>query len=82
MRRRAAFASTLKLSLSAAFVLAAQAASAQMVLDTEPARGTLKHGQTVYVKCGPGKARMITGGNNVHGKGPGRQHGPCLPFRG
>ncbi|TCU75041.1 hypothetical protein EDE08_103257 [Bradyrhizobium sp. R2.2-H] len=70
----------LKLGLLALLISAAPAA-AQMVLDQEPARGMLKPGQTVYVKCGPGKARIITGGNNVQGKGPGRQRGPCVPMK-
>ncbi len=46
--------------------------AAQMVLREEPARGMLKPGQTGYVMCGPGKARMIAGGNTVQGRGPGR----------
>ena len=46
--------------------------AAQIVLREEPARGTIKPGQTGYVTCGPGKARMITGGNTVQDKGPGR----------
>lgn len=77
----------LKSSLLALLVSAAPAA-AQMVLDQEPARGMLKAGQTVYVKCGPSKARMITGGSNVGRQGQtiagaqGRQKGPCVPFKG
>ncbi|MBA7483728.1 hypothetical protein ES707_19245 [subsurface metagenome] len=48
----------------------------------------LKAGQTVYVKCGPGKARMITGGSDVGRQGQTiagaqrRQKGPCVPFNG
>ncbi|MDA9483443.1 hypothetical protein XI07_15770 [Bradyrhizobium sp. CCBAU 11445] len=61
MKRRVGFTSMLKLSLSAAFVLAAQAAPAQMVLDSDPAPGTLRYRQIVYVRCGPGKARIVTG---------------------
>lgn len=72
----------LNAALLTAFIFAAHPASAQMVLDAEPARGTLKSGQIVYVRCGPGKARMVVGGNNVRGKGAGRQHGPCAPFKG
>lgn len=81
MRLKAdAFLNVLKLSWAAAFVFAVQAASAT-VLETEPAPDMLKPGQQVYVRCGPGKAMLVTGGNNLKGgKGAGRQHGPCVPF--
>lgn len=83
MRLKAnAFAKAAKLTLCAAFVLTAQSASAR-VLDEEPAPGMLKPGQKVYVRCGQGMAMLVTGGNNMKGgKGAGRQHGPCVPFKG
>ncbi|TQF40081.1 hypothetical protein UNPF46_11490 [Bradyrhizobium sp. UNPF46] len=83
MRLKAnAFAKVAKLTLCATFVLTAQAASAR-VLDEEPAPGMLKPGQKVYVRCGQGMAMLVTGGNNMKGgKGAGRQHGPCVPFKG
>lgn len=76
-----------KLTVTAAFVLAAHAASAQTVLDSDPPRGALAPGQTVYVKCGPGKARMLTGGTEIkNGQmvagGSKRVKGPCVPFKG
>ncbi|MET4232635.1 hypothetical protein ABIA85_005924 [Bradyrhizobium sp. LA6.10] len=83
MRLKAdAFTKAAKLVLSVAFVLSVQAASAR-VLDEEPVAGMLKPGQKVYVRCGQGMAMLVTGGNNMKGgKGAGRQHGPCVPFKG
>lgn len=76
------FATAAKLIVCAAFVFTAQTASAR-VLDEEPPPGSLKPGQTVHVKCGAGMAMLVTGGNNMKGgKGAGRQHGPCVPFKG
>jgi hypothetical protein len=73
-------------SLTALTLLFAEAAFAQQVMSNEPPPGQLGAGQVVYVACGPGKARKITGGNNVGssgivGKGAGRQRGPCVPMK-
>jgi len=56
-------------------------------MSSEPPSGTLGAGQTVYVACGPGKARKVTGGSNMSGpggtvgKGASRQRGPCVPMK-
>jgi hypothetical protein len=72
--------------LVAMFLVFAEEAFAQTVMSTEPPPGQLGAGQVVYVACGPGKARKITGGNNIGpggtvGVGKGRQRGPCLPMK-
>lgn len=65
-------------------------AFAQPVMSAEPPPGQLGAGQVVYVSCGPGKARKITGGSD-RATGPSgqsvklsggsaRQRGPCLPI--
>jgi hypothetical protein len=64
----------------------AEAAFAQTVMSNEPPAGQLGAGQVVYVACGPGKARKITGGSNVGangtvGAGKGRQRGPCVAMK-
>jgi hypothetical protein len=69
-----------------AFLLSANAASAQVVMQSEPPPGQLGPGQVIYVACGPGKARKVTGGSNVGangmvGQGKGRQRGPCVPMK-
>jgi hypothetical protein len=79
------------LCLSLSLVLSASAASAQ-VTSSEPPPGTLAAGQSVYVACGPGKARKITGGSDLRmgrtgnysgtGSGKGRTRGPCRPYNG
>lgn len=62
-------------------------ALAQTVLPSEPAAGMLGAGQSVYVACGPGKARKITGGSNRTQRGEqtnggaGRTRGPCVPMK-
>jgi len=55
-------------------------------MKSEPPPGQLGPGQVVYVECGPGKARKITGGSNVSSNGvvgPGqrRQYGPCVAMK-
>ena len=66
------------------------AAFAQQVMSSEPPPGQLAAGQVVYVSCGPGKARKITGGNNmrtgtrhqaISGQGAGRTRGPCVAMK-
>jgi len=75
------------LILLTAFALSAQAASAQMVMKSEPPAGQLGPGQVVYVECGPGKARKVTGGSNMGsngqmtGSGSARQRGPCVAMK-
>ena len=74
------------LCLSAMVFIFAEDAFAQTVMSTEPPSGQLGAGQVVYVACGPGKARKITGGNNIGpngivGTGKGRQRGPCVPMK-
>jgi hypothetical protein len=44
-------------------------------LNTEPPAGTLATGETVYVSCGNGKKRKVTGGDNSTGVG--RAYGEC-----
>jgi len=68
------------------FFIFAEQAFAQTVMSNEPPAGQLGAGQVVYVACGPGKARKITGGSNVGpngtvGTGKGRQRGPCVPMK-
>ena len=63
-------------------------AFAQPVMSSEPPPGQLGAGQVVYVSCGPGKARKITGGSDRSmsssgqsvklSGGSARQRGPCL----
>jgi hypothetical protein len=67
-------------------VLIVDSAFAQQVMSSEPPPGQLGAGQVVYVACGPGKARKVTGGNNMGrhgmvGQGAGRTRGPCLPMK-
>jgi hypothetical protein len=74
------------LGTAMALMFFAEAASAQPVMQTEPPAGQLGAGQVIYVACGPGKARKVTGGSNmgsngVVGQGKGRQRGPCLPIK-
>jgi hypothetical protein len=76
----------LRLSALAAFVFTSHAALAQTVMKSEPPPGQLGPGQVVYVECGPGKARKITGGSNVSstgvvGPGQRRQYGPCVAMK-
>jgi hypothetical protein len=66
--------------------LFAQTAFAVEVMSNEPPPGQLGAGQVVYVACGPGKARKITGGSNMGasgtvGTGKARQSGPCVPMK-
>ena len=74
-------------SIAGALFLFTEAASAQMVMSNEPPPGQLGAGQVVYVSCGPGKARKVTGGSDrnsqgaLTGKGSGRQRGPCVPMK-
>jgi hypothetical protein len=76
------------IGIAAALLLFADAASAQTVLPSEPPPGALGPGQVVYVSCGPGKARKVTGGSNMTGvggmvgQGARRQSGPCKPMKG
>jgi len=68
------------------FFVFAEVAFAQTVMSNEPPPGQLGAGQVVYVACGPGKARKITGGNNIGpngtvGTGKGRQRGPCVAMK-
>jgi hypothetical protein len=75
----------------AAFTCTAQIAFAQTVMSNEPPRGQLGAGQSVWVACGPGKARKVTGGSNMrtnsHGEavsangGSPRQRGPCVAMK-
>jgi hypothetical protein len=44
-------------------------------LENEPPPGTLASGETVYVSCGDGKRRKVTGGDNS--KGIQRKYGEC-----
>jgi hypothetical protein len=44
-------------------------------LQTEPAPGTLATGEVVYVSCGDGKKRKVTGGDRSTGVG--RAYGEC-----
>jgi hypothetical protein len=44
-------------------------------LNTEPPAGTLATGEVVYVSCGNGKKRKVTGGDNSTGVG--RAYGEC-----
>jgi len=72
--------------LGTMFLVFAEGAFAQAVMSNEPPPGQLGAGQVVYVACGPGKARKITGGSNVGpngtvGAGKGRQRGPCVPMK-
>jgi hypothetical protein len=67
-------------------LLFAETAFAQQVMSSEPPPGQLAAGQFVYVACGPGNARKITGGSNISSvgvpqKGAGRQRGPCVPMK-
>jgi hypothetical protein len=52
------------------------------VLSSEPPPGKLQSGQVVYVSCGNGKKRSVTGGNNAGGNAGsgrhGRTYGECL----
>jgi hypothetical protein len=57
------------LSTAAALFLIAETASAQMVMSNEPPPGQLAAGQVVYVSCGPGKARKVTGGSDRNSQG-------------
>lgn len=77
----------LNLGLLAALAVSAQATSAQTVMKSEPPAGQLGPGQVVYVECGPGKARKVTGGSNMNssgqmtGSGSARQRGPCVAMK-
>jgi hypothetical protein len=44
-------------------------------LGSEPPPGTLASGEVVYVACGDGKKRKVTGGDNA--KGVQRSYGEC-----
>ena len=75
-------------SFAALSFVFAEAAFAQQVMSSEPPPGQLGAGQVVYVACGPGKARKITGGSNIRpgktttsGQGAGRTRGPCVPMK-
>jgi hypothetical protein len=78
-------------ALAALLLFAAETASAQMVMSSEPPPGQLGAGQSIYVSCGPGKARKVTGGNNIgtasngqtrsSGSGTGRTRGPCVAMK-
>ena len=73
--------------IAASLLLFAEAAAAQTVMSSEPPPGQLGAGQVVYVSCGPGRARKVTGGNNMSGgvntgRGPQRTRGPCVPMKG
>jgi hypothetical protein len=64
----------------------AEPASAQMVMSNEPPPGQLAAGEVIYVSCGPGKARKVTGGSNMGPggqpiKGGGRTRGPCVAMK-
>jgi hypothetical protein len=82
----------LKALFTATVILFAESASAQPVMSSEPPPGQLGAGQVVYVSCGPGKARKITGGSNMgigsNGQpvaarsGSQRTRGPCVPMKG
>ncbi|GLR84875.1 hypothetical protein [Bradyrhizobium iriomotense] len=75
------------LATTTVLAFSAQLASAQIVMKTEPPAGQLGAGQVVYVECGPGKARKVTGGSNMNaagamsGSGSARQHGPCMAMK-
>jgi hypothetical protein len=79
------------ISIAASLFLFAESASAQMVMANEPPPGQLGAGQVVYVTCGPGKARKITGGSNMRtgsagqavsaSGGSGRTRGPCVAMK-
>ncbi len=64
-------------SFAALILFFAEAAFAQQVMSNEPPPGQLGAGQVVYVACGPGKARKITGGSNI---GRGGTVGPSSLF--
>lgn len=44
-------------------------------LGSEPPPGTLASGEVVYVACGDGKKRKVTGGDNA--RGVQRSYGEC-----
>jgi hypothetical protein len=79
------------ISLAALTFVFAEAALAQQVMSNEPPPGQLGAGQVVFVACGPGKARKVTGGSNIAagaagnsvstGKGSNRTRGPCVPMK-
>jgi hypothetical protein len=66
-------------------------AFAQQIMSNEPPAGQLGAGQVVYVSCGPGKARKVTGGSNMRSDSSGqsvsttggsnRTRGPCVPMK-
>jgi hypothetical protein len=69
----------------------AGAAIAQQIMSSEPPPGQLGAGQVVYVACGPGKARKVTGGSNMRtgmagqavsaSGGSARKRGPCVAMK-
>lgn len=73
-------------SVAALAVVFAKTAFAREILPNDPPPGQLAAGQVVYVACGPGKARKITGGGNIGSggmaqQGASRQRGPCVPMK-
>jgi hypothetical protein len=73
-------------SMAASLVLFAEVASAQTIMESEPPPGQLQAGEVVYVACGPGKARKITGGSHIKSgvitsQGTKRQRGPCVAMK-
>jgi hypothetical protein len=73
-------------SMAASLVLFAEVASAQTILQSEPAPGQLQAGEVVYVACGPGKAMKVTGGSHIKSgvmtsQGTKRQRGPCVAMK-
>jgi len=79
------------ISLAALTFVFAEAAFAQQVMSNEPPPGQLGAGQVVFVACGPGKARKVTGSSNMRGgaagnsvstgRGSNRTRGPCVPMK-
>ena len=75
------------IAIAASLFLITESALSQTIMSSEPPPGQLGAGQVVYVSCGPGKARKITGGSNMTaggtlGKGAQRQRGPCVAMKG
>jgi hypothetical protein len=74
---------TMKIAIAVAVTFAFTGATfAQQVMSNEPPPGQLGAGQVVYVSCGPGMARKITGGANMGGgTGGPRKRGPCVKMK-